>query len=170
MFVSKNEPHNFSWHDAEIKRVRYDNEDMIWKVHALNVLSSNSQNPNEFDCCISTADVVFTKYNIKSIKQYGFKKYQYGKLIEEQPDRVLSLEDISKLLDEIAIDTNEMYIRYIYSVESYMDGLGMHISCDVDLMTGDDSNVCFEILCDELTVKWDEFLGKPWYYSRKEKL
>lgn len=29
--------------------------------------------------------------------------------------------------------------------------------------------ICFEILCDELTVKWDEFLGKPWYYSRTHK-
>ena len=169
MFVSKNEPDNFRWHDAEIKKISYENEDMIWKVDALNVLSSNSQNPKEFDCCISTADVVYKKYSIKSIKQYGFKKYQYGKLLEEQPDRVLSLEEKSKLLDELSEDTNVTYIRYIYAVESYLDELGLHISCEVDLMTGEASAVCFEILCDELIVKWDEFLGKPWYCSRKDK-
>lgn len=170
MFVSKNEPDKFSWHDAEIKSVSYDNENMIWKVDALNVLSSNSQNSNEFDCCISTAYVVFAKYSIESIKHYGFQKYQDGKLIEEQPDSELSTEDISKLLDEVAGDTNEMHIRYINAVESYADEQGLHISCDVDLMSGEESNVCFEILCDELTVKWDEFLGKPWYCLRTDKL
>lgn len=36
MFISKNEPNNFSWHDAEIKKITYENEDMIWKVDALN--------------------------------------------------------------------------------------------------------------------------------------
>ncbi len=61
---------------------------MIWKVDALNALSSNSQNPKEFDCCVSTADVIFKKFNIKNIKQYG-------KLIEEQSDRVLSLEEMT---------------------------------------------------------------------------
>ncbi len=161
MFISKNEPDNFSWHDAEIKKITYENKDMIWKVDALNVLSSNSQNPKEFDCCVSTADVIFKKCNIKNIKQYGFKKYQYGKLIEEQSDRVLSLEEISKLLEELSIDTDETCIRYIYAVESCLDKQGVHISCEVDLMTGDDSDVCFEILCDELIVKWNEFLGKP---------
>ena len=148
MFISKNEPDNFGWHDAEIKKITYENEDMIWKVDALNVLSSNSQNPKEFDCCVSTADVIF-------------KKYQYGKLIEEQSDRVLSLEEISELLEELSIDTDETYIAYIYAVESCLDEQGVHISCEVDLMTGEDSDVCFEILCDELIVKWNEFLGKP---------
>lgn len=170
MYVSQNEPDNFNWHDAEIKKISYEDEDMIWKVDALNVLSSNSQNQKEFDCCISRADVVFKKYSIKSIKKYGFKEYQYGKLLEEQPDKVFSPEEIAKLLAELSEDTNETYVRYIYAVESYMDEQGLHISCEVNLMTGEAGDVCCEILCDELIVKWDEFLGKPWYYSVKDKL
>ena len=73
MFMSTNEPENFSWHDAEIKSVYCENRKMIWKVDALNVLTSNSQNSEDIDLCASTATVVFENYFIENIKRYGFK-------------------------------------------------------------------------------------------------
>ena len=46
MFMSTNEPENFSWHDAEIKSVYCENRKMIWKVSR----------------CIECFDIEFSKF------------------------------------------------------------------------------------------------------------
>ena len=166
MFMSTNEPENFSWHDAEIKSVYCENRKMIWKVDALNVLTSNSQNSEDIDLCASTATVVFENYFIENIKRYGFKKYQGKNVIEEQPDKMLSRQEILVLLDEMIHDTDDRFVRYIYGIESSIDEKKLCISVDIDLMT-DVDEVCMDIQCDKFIVKWDSFEGKAWYWDRK---
>lgn len=159
MFVSINEPEHFSWHDAEIKRISCQNQDMLWTVELLNVLTSNSQHSGDIDLCASTAMVIFENYSIESVKRYGFKSYQGGILIEEQPDKMLSRQEISALLKEMIHDIDNQYISYIYWLDSSTDGKKIHLSIDVD-------DVCIEITCDKFIVKWDGFEGKAWYWDR----
>ena len=160
MFISTNEPENFNWHDAEIISVYCESQKMIWKVNALNVLTSNSQNLEGIDLCASTATVVFENYFIENIKRYRFKKYQGKKVIEEQPDKMLSRQEILALLNEIIHNTDDRFIRYIYGMESSTDVKKFDISINIDLM------VCMGIKCDKFIVEWDRFEGKAWYLDR----
>lgn len=166
MFISTNEPENFSWHDAEIESVYCENQKMIWKVNALNVLTSNSQNSEGIDLCTSTATVIFENYSIEDIMRYGFKKYQGRNLIEELPDKMLSHQERQVLLDEMIHDTNDKFIGYIYGIKSSTDKKRLYIGVDIDLMT-DIGEVCMDIKCDKFIVEWERFEGKAWYWDRK---
>nr|WP_300788574.1 hypothetical protein [uncultured Acetatifactor sp.] len=157
MFMSTNEPENFNWHDAEIKSVDCENKKMTWKVDALNVLTSNSQNSEGIDLCASTATVVFENYFIENIKRYGFKKYQDNNLIEEQPDKMLSYQEVLVLLDEMIHDTDDRFIRYIHGIESSIDEKKLCISVDIELMADDDV-VCMDIRC--ISLSKDFFDGE----------
>lgn len=160
MFMSVNEPEHFSWHDAAIKSMDCENRELIWKVDALNVLASNSQNSGDIDLCASTATVLFENYSIEHVKRYGFKAYQGGDLIEEQPDKVLTRQEISAWLDKMTHDPGDRLIGYIVGMESGVDGRRFRFSMDISDKEG---VLCVDMTSDKFTVTWDGFKGKAWY-------
>lgn len=170
MFVSVNEPENFNWHDAVIEGVKCENGKMIWMVDALNVTAENSQNSGDIDLCANTATATFENFSVEKIEYYGYTVSSHEGDVEV-PGRNLSREEISEFVDHMIHSANEKTERQILSQESRTDGGKLYISMEIDIMYDgeNDGIICMNIKCDKLTVEWDGFVGKAWYWDWDKK-
>lgn len=166
-YTSVNEPNEFSFHDACIKKIRIEGSDMIWTVEAVNAAKSNSQNSYDTDMCIESAEVIFKNYRIDSVVYLAYKTY-LGGAKREIPEKRLTEKEITeyveKLIDEGCTDE-------IYSLNGYNSGSGFVI--EIEVITANNQYVlpCFRISCTDFIVRWDNFDGAAWYESEEwEKL
>ena len=74
-YYAVNELDNFQFHDAEIKEISQQDGKMIWKVDAINAMTSNTQNDNLKDMCVKDAIITFENIQINSIVFSGWKSY-----------------------------------------------------------------------------------------------
>ena len=164
-YTSVNEPNEFSFHDAFIKKIRIEGSDMIWTVEAANAEKSNSQNDHDTAMCIESAEVIFKNYRITSLVSTAYKTYSDG-TEREVPEKWLTEKELAEY---IAKFIDEDHPGTIFSLDRWNSFSGHMIEIVAEFENVEIDYPVFRIFCTDFIVCWDNFDGTAWYEDEKWK-
>jgi len=153
-FVVINELDSFDYHDAELKNITWQGNDLVWVADSINATTENSQNNFSKHMCVENAEIVFEACVVERIIFSGCKTYSNGRLIECVEEEVVSPDKYDEIFKEIYTG-DENWIDGMYSYEKNEAG---------------GYSACFGIFGYTITlsflksiVSWDVFAGEAWY-------
>lgn len=163
-YQSTNELDCFQFHDAQIKKIELTDINMIWLVSAINAMTTNSQNNNKKDMCVSEATITFENPTIEKIEYGAYKVYDSNRtLIKSVDAKTEKPEEYANILEE---STNSFC--YIYSMDKYIKQAdNTYRACfNID---GDAGSFYITFTFSKAVVEWNEYDGEAWYEHPKWK-
>ena len=167
MYISRNEPEYFHWHDAELMHVSENENSLHWHVDTLNITKENSQNPDKKDLCADNVKISFKDYKIISLLSYGFERWQNGQLIERTEDRYYSESEILKFLEKMRQSSG--WVCNLLDSDCIREDNLLHLGFDLDFAYLGESFFRLELICSEFTAEWETYSGTAWYEQVKQK-
>ena len=161
-YVAVNELEHFHFHDAEIKKLEFIDNQMIWKASAVNAERTNTQNDLGIAMCINDAEMIFEGVIIDSLVIGAHMTYDHNKnLIETKEAKTVKPSEYITLLQETVNDycwINGMGNVVILEDGRYKAGFDIVGHEDVFFLT---------IIFTKSTVKWENYSGKAYYEHKK---
>ena len=161
MYISVNELDTFSFHDAELEEIIFENKDMIWLMYAVNAETKNSQNNFPEDMCMEKATFIFENIELKKIKFSGYKKYCSGILTETVEPKEADKSEYQDILNRTVSEGT----AYIMKLDSLSKDAGQYTACfDIEGGAGD---FYFTFSFTKAIAKWEKYCGRAWYVQMK---
>ena len=164
LYCATNELDNFQFHDAEIKEMALTNKGMTWSVSAINATTSNTQNKNSKDMCVSLATMTFDTPLIESIVFSAYTVHDSNNnLIEDVKAVSAKPKEYSEILSE---STNSYCFIYGMGELLKVEGERYRACFNID---GGAGNFYFTFTFSKSIVEWNEYSGEAWYEHPKWK-
>lgn len=165
VYQSTNELDCFQFHDATIREIKLIDTNMIWLVAAINAMTTNTQNDNEKDMCVSEAIITFENITIEKIEYGAYKVYDSNStLIKSVDAKTEKLEKYASVLKE----STSSYC-YIYGMDEYTkleDNTTYRACFNID---GGAGSFYITFTFSKAVVEWNEYDGEAWYEHPKWK-
>jgi hypothetical protein len=151
IYISNNEIETFHFHDSFFADIKFSDNQLIWTIKELNVDPDNSQNSFQDPMEIENAVVTFKDYKITHLKtETGTHKDCNGVVLHENEVVVYDENNYKQEILELFPDS------IIYECCVINEN-----SCRFHINAG----IFVEIIIEysDLTIEWDNFIGKAWY-------
>lgn len=160
-YRSINELDEFNLHDAELEKIDFHNNSMLWRLKNVNVTKKNTQNNENDDMCVDIMEIVFENIEIKNLIWLDSGNTDdNANLINEtlnpKNEQGYFMEEIKRSLNSFC------YIFGHKKVES------QDISKYLFTMNSKKGVYEFLLVFENIIAEWDEFKGKAWYVNRPQ--
>ncbi len=155
-YQSTNILQDFEFHDAYFKFESFENDTLIICVQYLNIHKNAEQNPHDIDMEITTAQISFNNFQVKSFEPgREWKQDANGKLYTDEPQVIFKGQTAEKkLLNELRIGSTIFEFGTLENGNYYFDG------------AGDEPWFQAQFLFDSVTIEWDEYRKTAWYEEK----
>ena len=157
-YKSINELNTFEFHDALIKDISFNHNEIIILVSELNATTDNSQNTDTVDLCIEEAELTFLNAKITKIEFSGWVTYDsHHNLIEKVEPRQVDNADFFEIVQK----TKECGWAYFQSMESVQKQDDKFTVCFYIDGGAGTYYMTMEYSC--ASVTWNSYSGAAWY-------